>query len=137
MLAELMIGLTQALSVFFLLFLCRVLLPRPWMSVVAFVAAMALLTVGLWWSDTRWIEGLSIVVFSLLTFPVIVRFGFVTFAVWGWMGGMLGRALVTNQFGAWYGQSSLTVLVVITVVTLWAFWTSIGRPAIGVHATTP
>jgi len=137
MLAELTLGLTRALSVFFLLFLCRVLLPRPWMSVVAFVAAMALLTVDVWWSDTRWIEGLSIVVFSLLTFPVIVRFGFVTFAVWGWMSGMLGRALVTNQFGAWYGQSSLTVLVVITVVTLWAFWTSIGRPAIGVHATTP
>jgi len=136
MLAELMIGLTQALSIFFLLFLCRVLLPRPWMSVVAFVAAMALLTVGLWWSDTRWIEGLSIVVFSLLTFPVIVRFGFVTFAVWGWMGGMLGRALVTNQFGAWYGQSSLAVLVVITAVTLWAFWTSIGRPAIGFHEAT-
>ena len=47
---------------------------------------------------------------------------------------MLGRALVTNQFGAWYGQSSLAVLVVITAVTLWAFWTSIGRPAIGFHA---
>ena len=139
MLAELMLGLTQALSVFFLLFLCRVLLPRHWMSVVAFVAAIALLTVGMWWSDTRWIEGLSIVVFLLLTFPVIVRFGFVTFAVWSWMGGsgMLEHALVTNQFGAWYGQSSLTVLVVITVVTLWAFWTSIGRPAIGLHATTP
>jgi predicted membrane-bound mannosyltransferase len=77
-----------------------------------------------------------VVVFSLLLFPVLVRFGFVTFAVWGGVGGMLQHALVTNQFGAWYGQSSLAVLVVITAVTLWAFWTSIGRPAIGVHEPT-
>jgi serine/threonine-protein kinase len=140
MLAELTLGLIRALSVFFLLFLCRVLLPRPWMSVVALVAAAALLSGvsrGLWWSDTRWIDGLFlVVVFSLLLFPVLFRFGFVTFAVWGGVGGMLQHALVTNQFGAWYGQSSLAVLVVITAVTLWAFWTSIGRPAIGVHEPT-
>jgi hypothetical protein len=72
----------------------------------------------------------------LLTLLVIVRFGFLTFAVWGWIGGMVERALVTNQFGAWYGQSSLAVLVVITTLTLWAFWTSIGRPALRFHETT-
>jgi hypothetical protein len=133
MLVNLSDGLLQACRVFFLLFLCRVLSPRPWMSVIAFVGAMGLMTGAFtesWWSDTRWIENVSLlVVYVLLTLLVIVRFGFLTFAVWGWIGGMVETGLVTNQFGAWYGQSSLAVLVIISALTVWAFWTSIGRPS--------
>jgi hypothetical protein len=42
------------------------------------------------WSDTGWIEGVSLVViYVLLTLIVIIRFGFLTFAVWGWIRGMV------------------------------------------------
>jgi hypothetical protein len=79
MLVNLSGGLVQAFRVFFLLFLCRVLLPRPWMSVVAFVGAMGLLTGAItesWWSETHWIEGVSLVfIYVLLTLIVIVRSG--------------------------------------------------------------
>jgi hypothetical protein len=42
---------------------------------------------------------------------------------------MVETGLVTNQFGEWYGQSSLAVLVVITTLSLWAFWT-VDRPPV-------
>jgi len=45
------------------------------------------------------------------------------------VGAFIEGGLLTNDFGAWYGESSLVVVVVVSALALWAFRTSLdGRP---------
>jgi len=125
-------GFGQAFQTFFLLFLCRALLRKAWLGALVFVAGMALIIVrplsgG---PGQTWIDSISLmIVFVVLALPIMIRFGFFAFAVWGFIGGLITQALLTSDFGAWYGQSSLVVLVVFSALALWAFRTSLGgRP---------
>jgi hypothetical protein len=59
----------------------------------------------------------------------MVRFGLLTLAVQGSVGVFIQYGLLTNDFGAWYGESSLVVVVVVSALAVWAFRTSLGgRP---------
>jgi hypothetical protein len=50
-------------------------------------------------------------------------------AVQGAVGGFIEYGLLTNDFGAWYGESSLVVVVMVGALALWAFRTALGgRP---------
>ena len=67
-----------------------------------------------------------IVVFMVL---MMVRFGLLALVVTGTVGVFIERGLLTNDFGAWYGESSLVVVVVVSALAVWAFRTSLGgRP---------
>jgi hypothetical protein len=50
------------------------------------------------------------------------------------VGLFIQHGLLTNDFGAWYGESSLVVVAVVSALALWAFRTSLGgQPLFSTH----
>ena len=122
-------GLYSALQTFFLMFLCRACLRRPWLATLAFVGLCAPLAATGWFSHGDWIESIVIVLIVVFTVLMMVRFGLLALVVWGAVGAFIECGLLTNDFGAWYGESSLVVVVVVSALAVWAFRTSLGgRP---------
>ena len=67
---------------------------------------------------------------SLLSSPFrVLRLlaAFLALAVWASVGWFIEHSLLTFDFGAWYGQSSLVAVVLIAALALWAFRTSLGE----------
>jgi serine/threonine-protein kinase len=126
MLLALLTGLSNSLSLFFVLFLLRVLLKKPWIAVVA---TAALLGVSGW---VRFLLGQSEpeALFTLFVLAVLTaastRYGVFALAVWVWVGQFVEHAMLTPNFGAWYGQSSLTAVIVVSATALWACYTAVG-----------
>jgi hypothetical protein len=80
-------------------------------------------------SQGDWIESIVMVLIVVLNVLMMVRFGLLALVVMGAVGVFIQRGLLTNNFGAWYGESSLVVVVVVSALALWAFRTSLGgRP---------
>jgi predicted Ser/Thr protein kinase len=122
------LGLISALLMFFLMFLCRACLRRPWLATLAFVGLFAPLA-AVSFSQGDWIGPIVMVLNVVLLVLMMVRFGLLALVVTGAVGVFIERGLLTNDFGAWYGESSLVVVVVVSALALWAFRTSLGgRP---------
>jgi serine/threonine-protein kinase len=127
-------GLILALQLFFLMFLCRVCLRRPWLATLAYVGLVTpLLAIGptaaASFSRGDWIVLIVIALAVVVTVLMMVRFGLLALAVAGAVGKFIEYGLLTNDFGAWYGESSLVVVVVVSALAVWAFRTSLGgRP---------
>src|SRR5262249_51876601 len=84
-------GFSQAFQTFFLLFLCRALLKKAWLGALAFVAGFAVIispmNAG---ASLTWIDSVSLlIVFVILALPIMIWFGFFTFAMWGFVGGLV------------------------------------------------
>jgi serine/threonine-protein kinase len=125
-------GLLTALRLFFLMFLCRVCLRRQWLATLAYMGLVTPLAVA--FSQGDWIGSIVMVLILVLTVLMIVRLGLLAHAVFGAVGGFMDYGLLTNDFGAWYGESSLVVVVVISALALWAFRTSLGgQPLFSAH----
>ena len=123
------IGLISALQTFFVMFLCRVCLRRPWLATLAFVGLYAPLAAAASFSQGDWIGAIVMVLIVALNVLTMVRFGLLALAVQGSVGVFIQYGLLTNDFGAWYGESSLVVVVVVSALAVWAFRTSLGgRP---------
>jgi serine/threonine-protein kinase len=123
------IGLISAPRMFFLMFLCRACLRRPWLATLAFVGLVAPLAAAASFSQGDWIESIVMVLIVVLNVLMMVRFGLLALVVMGAVGVFIQRGLLTNDFGAWYGESSLVVVFVVSALALWAFRTSLGgRP---------
>ena len=125
-------GFIAALRMFFVMFLCRVCLRRPWLATLAYLALVAPLTVPVaaaWFSRGDWIGPIVLALIVVLTVLMMVRLGLLALAVQGSVGVFIEYGLLTSDFGAWYGESSLVVVVVVSALALWAFRTSLGgRP---------
>jgi len=130
----LVVGLLTALEMFFLMFLCRVCLRKPWLATLVFVGLVAPLAAAASFSQGDWIEAIVmglIVVFNVL---IMVRFGLLANVVSGAVGLFIEHGLLTNDFGAWYSESSLVVVAVVSALALWAFRTSLGgQPLFSAH----
>ena len=123
------LGLISALRTFFLMFLCRACLRRQWLATLAFVGLNAPLAAAVSFSQGDWIGPIVMVLIVVLNALIMVRFGLMALVVTGAVGVFIERGLLTNDFGAWYGESSLVVVVVVSALALWAFRTSLGgRP---------
>ena len=122
-------GLISALRTFFLMFLCRACLRRPWLATLAFVGLVAPLAAAASFSQGDWIGAIVMVLIVVFSVLMMVRFGLLALVVTGAVGVFIEHGLLTNDFGAWYGESSLVVVVVVSALALWAFRTSLGgRP---------
>jgi hypothetical protein len=124
-------GLLSALRLFFLMFLCRVCLRRPWLATLAYMGLVTPLAVAF---QGDWIGSIVMVLILVLTVLMIVRLGLLAHAVFGAVGSFIDYGLLTNDFGAWYGESSLVVVAVVSALALWAFRTSLGgQPLFSAH----
>jgi serine/threonine-protein kinase len=122
----LVVGLLSALEMFFLMFLCRVCLRKPWLATLVFVGLVAPLAGASSFSQGDWIESIVMVLIVVFAVLIMVRFGLLAQVVSGAVGLFIEHGLLTNDFGAWYGESSLVVVAAVSVLALWAFRTSLG-----------
>jgi hypothetical protein len=116
------------------MFLCRVCLRRQWLATLAYMGLVTPLAVAASFSPGDWIGSIVMVLILVLTVLMIVRLGLLAHVVFGAVGAFLDYGLLTNDFGAWYGESSLVVVVVVSALALWAFRTSLGgQPLFSAH----
>ena len=128
--------ISTAVQFFFGLFLFRLLLRRPWLGAGAcFVFFMVLNGIG----------GVPIFGPAASLFVAMATFAHSLSRREVWRSGTVVLAsmamltdgfLLTTNLGAWYGQSSVVAIVVVSVLALWAFRTSLGgRPLFDEHWT--
>ena len=130
----LVVGLLSALEMFFLMFLCRVCLRKPWLATLVFVGLVAPLAAASSFSQGDWIESIVMVLIVVLNVLIMVRFGLLANVVSGAVGLFIEHGLLTTDFGAWYGESSLVVVAVVSALALWAFRASLGgQPLFSAH----
>ncbi len=119
--------------VFFLtLFLLRALLGKQWLAAVIWVAA---------WTIVRTLRAdpgpfplplylavLYALIFGVLVF-IMLRLGFFALVVAVFVLDSVAASFFTTDFSAWYGTSSLAVLILIGALALWGFRLSLAsRP---------
>jgi len=105
---------------FFLLFLFRVLLRKPWLAALAFVAFWTgLKLIG---SHHPALESVAfIVVYGLAAF-VVVRFGFLSLALAIFVADLLINIPLTSHFSDWYFAGPFFALLSVLAIGCWAFY---------------
>jgi serine/threonine-protein kinase len=116
-------GFSLALNMFFLFFLARAVCRKPWLGALVYIAVTSLILLP-FLTAGDWIELTVQTTVNLVTVLVMLRFGLLALAVWASVGWFIEHSLLTHEFGAWYGGSSLVVVAVIAALALWAFHTS-------------
>jgi serine/threonine-protein kinase len=114
----------DALLIFFILFVLRVILPKEWMAVAAFVVIVAAINVD--YPMHSWV-GIIFPIFNAAVWAVVLlRFGLLT--------AMAGDAVVqmllviprTLDISAWYAGLSMVPLILIGLLAVYAFRLSLG-----------
>jgi serine/threonine protein kinase len=116
-------SLQATLGFFFVLFLLRVLLRKPWLATCGFVAFWAALKlIG---SHYFVLDLTTEVVIYGVAALVVVRFGFLSLAIGIFVADMLLNMPVTTHLGEWYAGGTDFVLVVMIALTSWSFYTAL------------
>jgi hypothetical protein len=123
-------GFVSGLIAFFWLFLFRMVLRKPWLAAVAFFLVVGVLPAAIVVSQGDWNNfAIANLVIAALAVPIMQRFGLFAMVAWGCIGRLVDGSLLTTDFSAWYGQSSLGAVIIVIAVTLWALRVSLGdRP---------
>lgn len=111
---------------FFIMFVLRALLRKPWLAAIAFVALFA----GLKLSSASQGHFLLSAVTQLLIYGiaafVVLRFGFISLAVGLFTADLILNIPITTHFSSWYAESTYFVLLTVLCVALWGCYTSVG-----------
>ncbi len=112
-----------ALTLFFLFFLLRVLLRRPWLAAAAFVVLFVGVTVL---QDSHpWITGAFTAAQGALVIFTLMRFGVLPMVVSIFVSSLLPEFPVTADFSAWYAGSTIFALATVVVSASWSFHTTL------------
>ncbi len=115
----------NALGIFVLLFLLRLLLRRDWLAAAAFMLVfVASAMIG---RDMPIVSGAYALVGLSLAVVLLLRFGLVASSV----GTLVSVALtvgfpLTTDLGQWYASGTIASLIVVSGLALWGFRTSVG-----------
>ncbi len=121
-------SITNGLQFFLMLFLLRALVRKPWIAAILLVAIFAVVKAApsdntgpvLWMFWT--------VIYGILVF-LMLRYGMFALMVMIFVINSGVELYLTPDYTAWYGLSSLAVLLVMSALTLWGFRVSLGgRP---------
>jgi hypothetical protein len=118
-------GFGLALNMFLVFFLARAVCRKAWLGAIVYIAVMSAATLPLL-AAGDWIEITVQTTVIAVTVLVMIRFGLLALAIWATFGWFIEHSLLTYEFGAWYGESSLVAVVGIAALALWAFRTSLG-----------
>jgi hypothetical protein len=112
---------------FFVLFLFRVLLRRPWLATTAFVALFATSRVlDNEYAAVQIPTGLAIYGIAALA---VVRFGLVALAAGLFTVDLIVSAPTTASLSSWYAPAAAFVVLTVLGLAVWGFYTSLGgRP---------
>jgi Protein kinase domain len=126
----LLIVLLIQLSSLFVLFFLRVLLRKQWAAAIAFVLLFTVLYSS--WSQFNPVILLTNVIVTGLMVFLLIRFGLVALVATWFFNGLLTNFPLTTQGSAWYAGISLAGILLMAVMALYGFYTSLGgRPVFG------
>ena len=116
-------SIQATLVFFFLMFVLRVMLRKPWLAALAFVAIwVAIKTFD---SHHPWIDiPTYIAIYGIAAF-VVLRFGFIALAVGMFTADLTLNIPITTHFSSWYMGGSLFVLLTVTGMAIWGFYTAL------------
>jgi len=134
MIARLLVDEVSGSLLFLLtLFLVRTLLKKTWLVAVVWVLGwivVRFMRVNWGNSPDQNILKITTGVFWLLLFTILVfimlRLGFFALVVAVFVLDSMINTFLTTDFTAWYGQSSLAIVMLISAVALWGFRLSLG-----------
>jgi len=125
-------ALTSGLELFMLLFLLRVLLRRQWLAALVFVSLLVFVDNGSGqYPSTAAMVGATVLFGVIYTLFVVImlRLGFFALITTLFVVNGTLQLFLTLDFGQWYGQSSLMVIVLLSALAWWGFHLSLaGRP---------
>jgi hypothetical protein len=130
-------GYGTAMQTFFVLFLLRMALRKPWRAAVASFLFFVALNGPAY--DARFGVGAygAIAIVTALTLFVAMRFGLVATVSFTVMAMLTDGFLLTTNLRDWYGLSSLVAIVIVGAVSAWAFRTSLsGRSVFNFQASS-
>jgi hypothetical protein len=117
-------SIRSTLIFFFVLFLLRVLLRKPWLGAIAFVAIFGL--PGALVGAHPWLNSAGNVVIYMIAAFAAVRFGLIALASGIFTVNILLNAPLTLDSSAWYASNAALVVVIIVTLASWGFYTSLG-----------
>jgi hypothetical protein len=122
-------AVTGGPQLFLVLFVLRIVLRKQWLAAITFVAIFALLDLSR--DDSTAIVASAVI--RLLIYGILVlimlRLGFFALMVAVFVVNSTLNLYLTPDFGAWYGQSSMMVVVLFCAFAFWGFRLSLaGRP---------
>jgi predicted Ser/Thr protein kinase len=108
---------------FFVMFLLRVILRKPWLAAVAFVAV---------WTATKTIGSHHVLIdvstygaiYAIAAF-VVLRFGFIALATGMFTVDLLLNIPITTNLSSWYMGGSLFVLLTVIGLAVWGCYTAL------------
>ena len=122
-LAHLALSIQGALGFFFLLFVFRVVLRKPWLAAIVFVAFWTGIKT---YDNHHWMYVLPayLMLYSIAAF-VILRFGFIALAVGIFTVDLLANLPVTTDFSSWYIGNSMFVYGLLTALAVWGCYSAL------------
>jgi hypothetical protein len=112
------------LMFFFMLFLLRVLLRRPWLAATAFVALFA--TSRILGTEYPAVQvPASIAIFGIVAYAG-VRFGLITLAAGLFTVDLVVSAPMAASLSSWYAPATAFVFLAVLAPAVWGFYTSLG-----------
>jgi hypothetical protein len=117
------------LGMFFLMFILRVILRKPWLGALAFVAVWTALKVTSWspllagW-DPRQLAvygSIQLFVYGGAAF-VLVRYGLLPLATGIFVADILLNVPITLHLSAWYAGGTLFVIATVLALLGWSFY---------------
>jgi predicted Ser/Thr protein kinase len=123
------LGDTLAVSIFdpsvyfFLLFLCRVIFRKEWLTTVVFVGAMTLVIGGV--SDPAHMLPIGLAFACLYAF-VLLRFGFLALIMTSICAHLLLAIPRTLDSSLWYAGLGAAPLVIVALIAAWGYRTTLG-----------
>jgi serine/threonine-protein kinase len=118
-------GITNGLQFFLMLFLLRALVRKPWIAAVLLVAIFVTLKTATGSHSGPIIWGFWTIIYGILVF-LMLRFGMFALIVTMFVINTSVELYFTPDYTAWYGISSLAMLLVTSGLALWGFRVSLG-----------
>jgi hypothetical protein len=116
-------SVSSTLGVFLLLFFCRALLRKPWLSAMGFVLLLAAVkSVGSDYPTLEW--PMQILLYIVLAAGAL-RYGLVTLAVAIFTADMALNVPVTLNPSAWYFSNATFAIASVGALAFWGFYTSL------------
>ena len=111
------------LAFFFLMFAFRVILRKPWLAAIAFVAFWTLIKS---YSEHHllYVVPMYAAVYGVAAFMVL-RFGFVALAVGIFTVDLIGNLPVTTDLSAWYAGNALFILGLVAAMAIWGCYSAL------------
>jgi serine/threonine-protein kinase len=108
---------------FFVMFILRVILRKPWLAALAFVAVWT--SIKTFGSHHVLIDVTTFAAIYAIAAFVVLRFGFIALATGMFTVDLLLNIPITTNLSSWYIGGSLFVLLTVTVLAVWGAYTAL------------